>query len=59
MKKVLNHLENIAYQYNKDKIVILLHKNLHLYNKYYKENGFIISTKYPNDPFSLEAIKFI
>ena len=54
------YIENIAKINNLNKIIIDVHNNLKYYNKYFKDNNFIITDKRCNDnPFWIETEKII
>ena len=57
---LIKYIENIAKINNIKKIIIDVHNNLKYYNKYYKDNGFILTyRKCYNNPFWIEAEKII
>jgi hypothetical protein len=55
IKSFIHFIKNIAKKENKDKIIIDVHENLRLYDKYYY-NGFdITNRKCKDNPFLIEA----
>ena len=56
IKSLINFIKIIAKKENKNKIIIDVHENLRLYEKYYYYNGFDITTrKCIDNPFWIEA----
>ena len=57
---LLTYTENIARSLSKEKIVIDVHENLRLYNKFYKGAGFVLTTRRASgNPFWLQVEKNI
>lgn len=42
---LIEFIKNIAILENKKKIIIDVHSNLRIYNKYYKKDGFILTNR--------------
>ena len=56
IKSLINFIKTIAIKENKNKIIIDVHENLRLYEKYYYYNGFdITNRKCINNPFWIEV----
>ena len=56
IKSLIHFIKNTAKKENKDKIIIDVHPNLRLYEKYYYYNGFdITNRKCKNNPSWIEA----
>jgi len=59
-KSILKYLEYIAKDNNTNNIIIDVHNNLKYYEKYYKNEGFLLTNKRCNDnPFWIETVKII
>lgn len=58
-RSMLIFIENITRKNNKNKIVIDVHNNLRIYNKYYKEFFRITSRKCLDNPYWVEVEKTI
>jgi hypothetical protein len=55
---LLRYVETIAWQHNKPKLILDLHCNLRLYNKFYKPYGFIeTGRKCHDNPYWVEVEK--
>jgi len=60
VNSMIKYVENIARQNNKNKIVLDVHGNLRIFNKYYAENGFIVTDrKCCDNPFWKETEKMV
>jgi hypothetical protein len=46
---LINFMKILAGKENKNKIIIDVHSNLHLYEKYYKDEGFVVTTRKSTD----------
>lgn len=56
LKSLIKFVKIIAKKENKDKIIIDVHENLRIYEKYYYYNGFkITNRKSDNNPFWIET----
>lgn len=55
-RELLEYVKNRAKEENKQKVIIDVHENLRLYNKYYKDEGFQVTERKSSDnPFWREA----
>lgn len=60
VKSMIKHVENVARENGKSEIVIDVHGNLRLYDKFYKNCGFVATdTKCKDNSFWREAVKHI
>jgi len=55
IKACINFIKIVAKNENKNKIIIDLHSNLRLYEKYYHYEGFKMTNRKCNNPYWLEA----
>jgi hypothetical protein len=49
VNSLIEFLENIAKKEKKEKIIIDVHKNLYIYNKYYSIKGFVVTNRQCNE----------
>ena len=55
-KNLIQYIKNIAQEENKSKIIVDIHNNLRFYNKYYVDEGFVVTDrKCTDNPYWLEA----
>ena len=55
-KSFINHLKIVAEKENKDKVIIDVHRNLRIFEKHYKNEGFVVTERKSRDnPYYLEV----
>lgn len=60
VKSMIKYVENVARENGKSEIVIDVHRNLRIYDKFYKECGFVATdTMCKDNPFWRETVKHI
>ena len=57
-KELLNYLKKVAKEENKQRIIVDVHENLRIYNKYYKNAGFEITGRNAKDNPFWKEIEF-